>query len=111
MIRDEINRVTATSTTTSSELENILKCNSTILKILMGNDIRSTPDEVREIISNKIFVQKLKFLLGYYRPRGPEDGSILDKRYILKNKFPISDCVKKIITESADNLVQNLFIN
>jgi len=98
MIKEEINQ----------EIEKILQSNSSILKILMSNNLMSIQENLKEIVKHKTFQEKIKLLLNFYKPRGNEDSSILDRSKLLNNSLRITEVVKKLITNTADNLNLNL---
>jgi hypothetical protein len=90
---------------TNPYIENILRSNSATLKFFMANNLRS--DELKDIISHKIFQDKIRLLFKFYKPRGNEDFSLIMNKKLL-NKIGLTKMLNNLIFSIADNLV-NLF--
>lgn len=89
---------------TNPYIENILKSNSATLKFFMANNIRSLQDELNEIISNKIFQDKMRLSFKFYKPRENEDMNTIANKKLL-NRFGMTKMLSDIIFSVADNLV------
>jgi hypothetical protein len=87
-------------------IENILKSNSATLKFFMANNLRSLQDELNEIISNKIFQDKMRLLFKYYKPRGNEDMNTISNKKLF-NRFVMTKMLSDLIFSVADNLVND----
>ena len=97
------------NTNTNPYIENILKSNSATLKFFMANNLGSLQEELNEIISNKIFQDKMRLLFKYYKPRGNEDMNLITSKKFL-NRIGMTKMLCDLIFSVADNLVNYLIV-
>ena len=89
----------------SPTIESIVQSNTEIFEFLTFNNFSTQSEDFSNLINNKIFQDKIKFLLKYYKPRGNEEISTLSAKKII-GKYPITQMFKDLINYMSDNLVK-----